>query len=178
MEASLGGRYATALFDLARESKAVDTVEASLRTLDGAVAENADLRALVSSPVIARQDAVRAMSAVAQALGLDATTTGFLGVLARNGRLKELQPAIRAFRRLAARYRGEETAEVISAHPLTDEQVAALRQKLKARTGRNVAVEARVDPAILGGLVVKLGSQRIDSSLRTRLNTLAQAMKG
>ena len=102
----------------------------------------------------------------------------FLGVLAENRRLAKLPAIIRDFRGLAARHRGETTAEVTSAHPLTDDQVDALKQSLRARVGTDVAVDLAVDPTLLGGLVVQIGSQRIDSSIRTRLNSLAQAMKG
>lgn len=178
IQASLAGRYATALFDLARESKSIDMVEKSLTLLAAAIDESDDLKALIGNPLIGRESAAKAMEAVATTLQLDPTTTKFVGVLAQNGRLGQASNVIRAFRSLAAAHRGETTAEVTSAHPLTDPQIDALKAKLKARTGRDVAVETRVDPAILGGLTVKLGSQLIDSSLRTKLNTLAQAMKG
>lgn len=178
IQASLAGRYATALFDLARESKAIDKVEKSLALLGAAIDGSDDLKALVANPLIGREAGAKAMEAVAKTLKLDPTTTKFVGVLAQNGRLAQANNVIRAFRSLAAAHRGETTAEVTSAHPLGDAQLDALKTKLKARTGRDVAVETRVDPALLGGLTVKLGSQLIDSSLRTKLNTLAQAMKG
>jgi len=111
-------------------------------------------------------------------MGLDATTTKFLGVLAQNRRLNQLPAIMRAFRGLASRHRGETTAEVTSAHPLSDAQVVELKQQLRQRVGRDVAVELAVDKNLLGGLVVRIGSQMIDSSIRTRLNTLAHAMKG
>ena len=109
---------------------------------------------------------------------LDPITANFLGVLAQNRRLAQLGDVIRAFNTLAARHRGEITAEVTSAHPLDDDQVDAIKQNLRTRMGRDIAVDLNVDPAILGGLVVKIGSQMIDGSIRTKLNTLAQAMKG
>ena len=109
---------------------------------------------------------------------LDALTARFLGVLAQNRRLGQLGAVIRAFGSLAAGHRGEATAEVTSAHPLDAGQVSALKKQLRTKVGRDVAVDLKVDPAILGGLVVKIGSQMIDSSIRTRLNTLANAMKG
>ena len=112
------------------------------------------------------------------ALNLDPVTTNFLGVLARNGRKNQLRPVIRAFRRLSAEHRGETVAEVITARPLNDDQIAQLKQQLRTRAGRDVNIEAAVDPNILGGIVVKLGSQRIDASIRTKLNRLASAMKG
>ena len=178
IQASLGGRYATALFELARESKAIDAVETSLATVRQALAESADFKALTTSPLIGRADAAKGVAAAARAMQLDATTAKFLGVLAQNRRLAQLPAIIRAFRGLASRYRGETTAEVTSAHPLSAAQVAELKQQLRQRVGSDVAVELTTDPALLGGLVVRIGSQMIDSSIRTRLNTLAHAMKG
>ena len=176
--ASLSGRYATALFELAREKKAIDAVEASLGKLRAALDESAEFKALTTSPILSRADAEKGVAAVAGPLGLDEITARFLGVLAQNRRLNQLSMMIRNFRTLAARHRGEITAEVTSAHPLDDDQVAQLKSQLKSRLGRDVAVELGVDPAILGGLVVRVGSQMIDSSIRTRLNSLAHAMKG
>lgn len=176
--ASLSGRYATALFALARDEKKIDAVEASLNALRGALDESADLRALTTSPVLSRAEAEKGVAAIAGPLGLDDITTRFLGVLAQNRRLNQLGLVIRDFRTLAARHRGEATAEVTSAHPLGAKQVTELKKQLKSRLGRDVAVELTVDPAILGGLVVRIGSQMIDSSIRTRLNSLAHAMKG
>lgn len=178
IQASLGGRYALALFELARDARAIDTVEASLAAVRDALAGNADFRELTVSPLVARGAAVKAVLATADTLGLDATTRNFLGVLAENRRLGQLPAIIRAFRQLAARHRGETTAEVTSAHALSDEQVIELKQQLRQRVGREVSVDLTVDPALLGGLVVRIGSQMIDSSIRTRLNALASAMKG
>jgi F-type H+-transporting ATPase subunit delta len=178
IQASLSGRYATALFELARDSRALPQVEASLGGVRQALDESATLRLLVASPVVSRGDATKAVAAVAGELKLDATTTNFLGVLAQNRRLNQLPQIIRAFRQLAAQYRGETTADVISAHPLDAEQVDALKQQLRTRLGRDVNVDLSVDPSLLGGLVVKIGSQMIDSSIKTRLNSLAHAMKG
>ena len=178
IQASLAGRYATALFGLARDEKQIDAVTRSLEALEAAVAESPDFRALVGSPLISRAEAAKAIRALTPALGVDPITAKFLGVLADNGRLGELKAMIKAFRRLAAQDRGESTAEVTSARPLADDQIAKLKANLAARLGRDVAIEAKVDPEILGGLVVRLGSQMIDSSIRTKLNTLANAMKG
>jgi F-type H+-transporting ATPase subunit delta len=178
IQASLSGRYATALFELARDAKQIDTIEASLATVRAGLDQSDELVALIKSPVIARPAAAKAVAAAAGVMGLDPTTTKFLGVLADNRRLGQLPAIIRAFRSLAARHRGEVTAEVVSAHVLTDEQVDALKQGLRARVGREVSVDLSVDPSLLGGLVVKIGSQMIDSSIKTRLNTLAHAMKG
>jgi F-type H+-transporting ATPase subunit delta len=178
IQASLAGRYATALFELARDEKQLETVAASLAALKRALGESEDFRALTASPLISRDEAIGAVAATAKAMKVDTTTSKFLGVLARNRRLAELGAVIRAFDMLLSAHRGEATAEVVSAHPLTDDQVAALKKNLENRLGRDVSVDLAVDPAILGGLVVKVGSQMIDGSIRTKLNTLAQAMKG
>ena len=178
IQASLGGRYALALFELAQDAKAIDTVEASLTTVRDALAQSDDFRTLTTSPMVGRGPAVKAVLATADQLGIDATTKSFLGVLAENRRLAQLPAIIRAFRKLASRYRGEVSAEVTSAHPLDESQISELKQQLRTRVGREVSVDLSVDPALLGGLVVRIGSQMIDSSIRTRLNSLASAMKG
>ena len=178
IQASLSGRYATALFELARDSKAVAEVEASLARIEAAMLESDDLRRLVSNPLISRAGAASAIKAVALSLGMDLLTTNFLGVLASNRRLRQMTPVIAAFRALAANFRGEASATVTTAHALTETQVDALKAKLKTRVGRDVALTLNVNPAILGGLIVKTGSQMIDGSIRTKLNTLAHAMKG
>ena len=178
IQASLAGRYAMALFELARDEKQLEAVGASLASLKQALAESPELRELTTSPLVNRDDALRAIAATASAMRLDPLTSNFLGVLAQNRRLSHLPSVIRAFNMLAAHHRGEITAEVVSAHPLDDGQVAALKQNLRARMGRDIAVDLSTDPAILGGLVVKIGSQMIDGSIRTKLNTLAHAMKG
>ncbi|MDZ3830698.1 MAG: F0F1 ATP synthase subunit delta [Sphingopyxis sp.] len=176
--AGLAGRYASALFDLARESKQIDSVQKSLATLKAALAESADLSALVASPVVSRTDAAKAVEAVAKTMKLDSLTAKFLGVLAENRRLADLPAMIDAFDAIVAAHRGEVTAKVTSAHPLSAAQLKALTANLKTRVGRDVQIATTVDPAILGGLVVQLGSQLIDGSIRTRLNSFAQAMKG
>jgi F-type H+-transporting ATPase subunit delta len=160
IQASLAGRYATALFGLARDENQIDAVTRSLDTLEAAITESADFRALTPT------------------LGIDPTTAKFIGVLADNGRLSELKSVIKAVRQLAAGHRNETTAEITSAFPLDDKQVAALKGNLKTRIGRDVAIDAKVDPSLLGGLVVRLGSQMIDASIKTKLNNLALAMKG
>lgn len=178
MQASLAGRYARALFDLAQEAGKLADVEKSMAALAAALGESDALRALVASPVVRRDDAAKAMAALTTTLKLDKLTQKFLGVLAQNRRLGELGNMTRAFATLAAAHRGETSAEVTSAHALSDAQVKAIKAKLKERLGRDVAVNLHVDPAILGGLVVQVGSRLVDSSIRTRLNTLAVAMKG
>ena len=178
IQASLAGRYATALFGLARDENQIDAVTRSLDTLEAAMIESADFRALTSSPLVGRAEAGKAIRALIPTLGIDPITGKFLGVLADNGRLSELKSVIKAVRTLAAGHRNETTAEVTSAFPLDDKQVAALKSNLKARLGRDVAIDAKVDPSLLGGLIVRHGSQMIDASIKTKLNNLALAMKG
>lgn len=178
IQASLAGRYAMALFELARDEKRLDAVSASLAKLKSALAESDELRRLTTSPLVSRDEATAAAAAAARIMDLDPLTAKFLGVLAQNRRLSQLGQVIKAFGTLAARHRGEITAEVTSAHPLSDDQVSALRAKLKSQLGRDVSIDLAIDPAILGGLIVKVGSQQTDGSIRTKLNTLANAMKG
>jgi len=178
IQASLSGRYAMALFELARDAKQIEAVSASLANVKAALAESAEFRQLTSSPLVSRDEAMKATAAAASALKADDLTAKFLGTLASNRRLSQLGAVIRAFNLLAAQHRGETTAIVTSAHPLGDDQVEALKVKLKAELKRDVALDLNVDPEILGGLIVKVGSRQIDGSIRTKLNTLAQRMKG
>jgi F-type H+-transporting ATPase subunit delta len=178
IQASLAGRYASALFDLARDERQIDTVSRGLDALEQALLDSRDFAGLIKSPLIGRGEAAKALAALAAQFGLDPITTRFVGVLARNGRKRELKQIIRLFKRIAAEHRGEAIAEVTTARPLNDDQLAALRQQLRTRAGRDVNLDTRVDPAILGGLVVRLGSQKVDASIRTKLNRLASAMKG
>ena len=176
--ASLQGRYASALFDLASEQGKVSAVEGDLAKLGEAVAASPELAGLIRNPRVTRETAAEAMGNLAKLLKLSPLTQNFLGVLAGNRRLGALPEIVRAFATIAAATRGEVSAEVTSAHPLSAAQLSALSAKLKAREGKDVKLKANVDPAILGGLVVRIGSTQIDSSIRTRLNTLANAMKG
>lgn len=178
ISASLAGRYATALFALAQEKKAVAAVEISLSKVIVALGESDDLRALTISPVLSREAAKSAIAAVAKSMKLDTLTANTLGVLADNRRLAEIAAVARAFNTLAANDRGEIYAEVTSAHVLTASQTKSIAAQLKKRMGTDVAIQSKVDPSILGGLTVKIGSQMIDSSIKTHLNTLAAAMKG
>ena len=178
IRASLAGRYASALFDLARDQRQIESVGNSLDALGQALLDSKDFSDLAGSPLVSRDEAGKAFAALATQIGLDPITTNFLGVLSRNGRKGQLRAVIRAFRRLAADHRGETTAEIVTARPLSDDQLTALRQQLRTRAGRDVNIEATVDQNILGGIVVKLGSQMIDASIRTKLNRLALAMKG
>ena len=177
IQASLAGRYASALFDLASEAGSVSAVESDLETLAAALSESADLAAATTNPQLSRSEQGAAVAAVAKHLKLSDLTSNFLGVLAGNRRLSKLSEMIAAFKTIAAAQRGEVSAQVTSAHPLTEEQLATLKTKLTARVGRTVMLSADTDPDLLGGLVVTIGSERIDASIRTRLNSLAQAMK-
>ncbi|RPF72388.1 F0F1 ATP synthase subunit delta [Aurantiacibacter spongiae] len=177
IQASLAGRYASALFDLASEAGTVTAVESDLDRIEAALRESGDLAALIHNPRIGRGQMGNVMTGVAEHLGVSDLTRNFLGVLAENRRMGDLPAMIRAFHQIAAAQRGEVQAEVASAHALTDQQLADLETKLRVREGRTVKLKSRVDPDLLGGLVVTIGSKRIDSSIRTRLNTLAQAMK-
>jgi len=177
IQASLSGRYAAALFDLASEAGSVTAVESDLERLEEALRESAELRALIRNPEISRDMLGRVMAGIADHLALSGLTRNFLGVLAQNRRIADLPAIIRSFFAIAAAQRGEVTAEVVSAHSLSDEQVGQLEQKLRAREGRTVKLRTSVDRGLLGGMVVTIGSRRIDSSIRTRLNSLAQAMK-
>ncbi len=174
----LAGRYATALFGLARDENAIEAVSTSLAGLKAALAESGDLAKLTTSAVVSRTQAKSAIAAVAGALGTDPLTARFLGVLAENRRLAALPAVIRTFDALAADARGEMRAAVTSAVPLDAAQKKALATRLKTELGREVAIDLDVDPAILGGLVVRIGSRMIDSSIATKLNSLAYAMKG
>jgi F-type H+-transporting ATPase subunit delta len=178
IKASLPGRYASALFELASEAGNVTAVEADLETLARALDDSDELRGLIRNPRVSRKAVGGVLAELGEKLKLNALTRNFLGVLAENRRVAQLPAVIRSFQAIAAAQRGEVGAEVASAHPLTAEQLTALEQRLRAREGRTVKVHASVDPELLGGLVVTIGSQRVDSSIRTRLNSLAQAMKG
>ena len=177
IQASLSGRYASALFDLASEAGTVSAVESDLEKLGAAQDQSSELSALLTNPEVSRKAKGAAMADVARTLGLSQLTTNFLGVLAENRRLAKLPGIIRAFSSIASAQRGEVQAEVVSAHALTDAQLAELKAKLTAREGRTVKLSSRVDPDLLGGLVVTIGSKRIDASIRNRLNSLEHAMK-
>ena len=170
-------RYAFALFDLARDESALERVEAELRSIGSMVDGSDDLRRLVQSPVFSAEDQEAAICAVADRAGIRGLTGNFLRLVARNRRLFALPGIITAFREMAARQRGEVTAEVTSAHRLTDDQVADLKAALKDKLGKDVTLQTRVNPGILGGLIVRVGSRMIDTSLRTRLMSIKTQLK-
>ncbi len=173
----VSGRYATALFDLARDERSIDAVKAELDAFDRLINDNPDLARLVRSPVFTSEEQAKALNAVLAKAGVGGTTAKFLGVLTRNRRLFAVQQVIRAFNALVARFKGEASADVTVAEPLSENNLDALRTALKAVTGKDVTLNVKVDPSIIGGLVVKLGSRMVDSSLRTKLNTIKHAMK-
>jgi F-type H+-transporting ATPase subunit delta len=174
----MAGRYANALFELALESKAVDAVKADLETFDALIVQSADLARLVRSPVFGAEEQTRALAAVLQKAGIGGLTANFLNVVTSNRRLFAVRDMINGFRALVARHKGEVSAEVTVAERLSDQHLAALKDALKSVTGsKDVDLNLKIDPAIIGGLVVKLGSRMVDSSLRTKLNAIKHAMK-
>jgi F-type H+-transporting ATPase subunit delta len=174
----LAQRYAAALFDLADEQKALDEVAGDLKRLRDMLRESADLRRLVRSPVLSREAQAKAMGALAQAAGLGRLTQNFLGLAARNRRLFAVPEMIEAYLARLAERRGEVTAEVVAASPLDERQRARLDEQLRAAVGAKVAVDVRVDPSLLGGMIVKVGSRMVDASLKSKLHRLQIAMKG
>lgn len=174
----IAGRYANALYDLADEQKALDQVADDLRALRGMLAESEDLRRLVQSPVLKRDVQARALAAVVERAGFSQLTRNFIGIVARHRRLFALSGMIEGFLRVLASRRGEVTAEVTAARPLTDSQRAALTEALNGVVSGKVTVDENVDPSLLGGLIVKVGSRMYDSSLRSKLQRMQLAMKG
>jgi F-type H+-transporting ATPase subunit delta len=173
----MAGRYATAVFELARDSNAIDRVMADLDRFDALVAESPDLQRLVRSPVFTAEQQQGALVAVLERAGISDIAANFLRLVTAHRRLFAVRDMIRALRVLVANYKGEVTAQVTVAEPLADKHLAALKDALKAVTGKDVALEVAVEPAIIGGLVVKLGSRMIDASLKTKLNSIKHAMK-
>ncbi len=174
----MAGRYASALFDLAKEASQIKEVEAELTKFQGLLDESEDLRRMVRSPVISSDEQARAIDAIMTKAEISGLAGNFLKLLTSNRRLFAVADMIKGFRSLAAKDRGEVTAEVASAAALTDAQVEALKASLKASIGKDVTLATRVDPSLLGGLVVKVGSKMIDSSLKTKLQNLKVSLNG
>jgi F-type H+-transporting ATPase subunit delta len=170
-------RYATALFELAGTDKDLAAIESDLGAFAGLLAESPDLARLVRSPVYSAEDQLRAITAVLDKSGIGGLVANLIKVAAGNRRLFVVPDIIAAFRRQLAKHRGEVSAEVVSAEPLSEKHVAELKEALRASLGKDVALSARVDPALIGGLTVKVGSRMVDGSLRTKLNSLKLAMK-
>jgi F-type H+-transporting ATPase subunit delta len=173
----MAGRYATALFELARDDKMVDAVKADLERFDVMVASSPDLLRLVRSPVFSAEDQLRALSAVLDRAELGGLAAKFLKLVAANRRLFAVGDMIKEFRKLYARHKGEVAAEVTVAETLSDNHLGTLTSALKSVTGKDVQVAVKVDPAIIGGLIVKLGSRMVDASVKTKLNSIRHAMK-
>ncbi|MEQ9558403.1 MAG: F0F1 ATP synthase subunit delta, partial [Rhodospirillales bacterium] len=173
----LAGRYATALYELAAADKQLDTVAQDMAAIRDMIDESADLARLIRSPVIARDSQIAAMDAILTQAGISELTKHFVGVVAQNRRLFALTTMIKQFQGILAQHRGEMTAEVVSAQALSDKQRQAIEDGLKKAMGTKVAVDARVDEDLLGGLVVKIGSRMIDSSIKTKLQQLRLSMR-
>jgi F-type H+-transporting ATPase subunit delta len=173
----MAGRYATALFELALEEKATDKVRADLDAFDKAIGDNADLQRLVRSPVFGADEQLKALSAILDKAGISGIAANFLRVITTNRRLFAVRDVIRGFRALVAKHKGEVSADVTVAEKLSDKNLSALKSALNSVTGKDVDLNVKVDPAIIGGLVVKIGSRMIDTSLRTKLNSIKYAMK-
>ena len=170
-------RYASALFDLAKSESAIDAVERDLDRFLALLEESADLRRLVKSPVFGAEDQLAGLSAVLDRAGIGGLAGNFLRLVAKNHRLFAAPDMVRAYRALASEARGESVAEITSAEPLSETHAAALSAALGEATGRKVVLKTSVDASLIGGLIVKLGSRMIDTSLKTKLNTLRIAMK-
>ena len=171
------GCYAIALVELALEEKKLDAVKADLERFDAMIGDSADLNRLVRSPVFSADEQLKALDAILKKAGIGGIAAKFLNVIASNRRLFAVRDIIKDFRKLLAQHKGEVTAEVTAAEKLSDTQLKALQGALKSVTGKDVDLNVRVDPAIIGGLMVKLGSRMVDSSLRTKLNAIKYAMK-
>ncbi len=172
-----GQRYAKALFDLANETGALRAVEADLKSLAVALNDSADLRRLLASPVFGAADKAKGLAAIAAKAKFNPTTGKFLGLLAANGRAGDLSAAISAFRVLAAKARGAVSAEVTSAAPLTAAQATGIAASLRTALGKDPEITTRVDPSLLGGIKVRVGSRLFDASLKNKLDSLKFALK-
>lgn len=177
-EGGLAGRYANALFELAREQNVVDAVSGDLASLRRAMETSADLNRLVRSPVFGAEDQAKALKAILEKMGANALTIKFALLVAAKRRLFVLTQIIKQFEHLVAKSRGETEAEVTAARALNDAEINELKAALKSKLGKEPRLHAKVDPTLLGGLIVKVGSRMIDTSLRTKLDGLRSAMKG
>lgn len=172
------GRYANALFELAREERAIDRIGADLASFQTMLDQSEDLQRLVRSPVFSAGSQVSALEALGARAGIGGLALNFIKLVAQNRRLFAIARMIRAYQSLVAASKGEVEAEVTSAEALSPRHVADLKSALKAQTGRDVQLSQRVDSSILGGLIVRVGSRMVDNSLSTKLQNLKVAMKG
>lgn len=177
MVSGMAGRYATALFELALEEHVIDAVKADLDRFEALLAESTDLQRLVRSPVFTAEEQTKAVSAVLEKAGIEGLAARFLKVVSANRRLFAAPDMIRGFRELVAIHKGETQATITVAERPSDAHLAAIKDALKAVTKKDVQIEVKVDPSIIGGLIVKLGSRMVDTSLRTKLNAIKLAMK-
>jgi F-type H+-transporting ATPase subunit delta len=174
----VAGRYARALFELALEEKATDAVRKDLDQFDALIGESPDLARLVRSPVFGADEQLAALSAILDKAGIKGLAANFLRVITTNRRLFAVRDMSRGYRALVALHRGEVTAQVTVAEKLSDKNLDALKDALKSVTGgKDIDFDVKIDPAIIGGLIVKVGSRMVDSSLRTKLNAIKIAMK-
>ena len=177
-DAGLAGRYARALFDLAKEQGSLDQVADDLRTMAGFLAESPELKRTLPSPMVPTAVKIGTLKALGERAGFAALTVKFLGVVATQSRLDVLGSIIDAFLEQVAEFKGEMTAQVVSAQPMSDEQVAAVKDVVAAAMGKTVRLEAAVDPSLLAGMIVRVGSRMVDASLKTKLRNLELAMRG
>jgi F-type H+-transporting ATPase subunit delta len=173
----MAGRYATALFELALEANAIDQVSADLAKFDALIAGSPDLTRLVRSPVFSAEQQASALAAILDKVGIGGLAAKFLKLVASNRRLFAVREMIRGLKALVAKHKGEVTAQVTVADKLNDARLNEIKAALKSVTGKDVQIDVQVDPAIIGGLIVKVGSRMVDSSLRTKLNAIKFAMK-
>jgi F-type H+-transporting ATPase subunit delta len=173
----MAGRYASALFELASDEKTLDAVSADLERFDALIAGSDDLRRLVRSPVFSAEEQTKAVSTILERAGIGGLAAKFIRLVAQNRRLFAVRDMIRAFKALVARARGETTAHVTTAQPLSPDHLATLKDSIERTTGKTVTLDVKVDPGLIGGLTVKIGSRLIDASLRTKLQSMKLAMK-
>jgi F-type H+-transporting ATPase subunit delta len=178
LAAGLAGRYATALYELADEAKQLDAVASDLARIRGMIDESDELRRVISSPLISREQQAKSIDAIVAQAGIGELTRRFVRIVASNRRLFALRSIIEVFNRMLAERRGELTAEVTSAKPLSPQQAEAVNAALRGAVGRKVSMDLKVDPKLLGGLRVKVGSRLVDASLASKLQRLQLAMKG
>jgi F-type H+-transporting ATPase subunit delta len=173
----MAGRYANALFELALEQKNLDAVKTDLDGFEALLSESADLDRVIRSPVFSAEEQRKAIAAVLAKMGIGGLAANFLLLVAAKRRLFAIRAMLKDFRALVARHKGEVTAEVTVAEKLNDKHLDALKRALKDVTGKDVDLNVKIDPAIIGGLIVKVGSRMVDTSLKTKLNAIKHAMK-
>jgi len=177
ISSGIAARYASAVFELAKDASDLKTLESNVQDLDTVLADSSDIRDLINSPVVSRADQANAIAAVAKKMKLMPIVSNTLALMASKRRLFVLPALVAQLRALIAEEKGEITAEVISAKAMTKTQTDKLAKAIKARIGKDVKIDATVDEELIGGLVIKVGSQMIDTSIRSKLNSLSNVMK-